>query len=71
MGFANTGKPRAVGQTAGQAGGYVWMIPLLNLTPCELMRSIVSGENFATESAAKDSGDAREKATAEEKLVHH
>lgn len=70
MGFANTGKPRAVGQTAGQAGSHVWVIPLLNLTSCELMRSIVSGENFATELAAKDAGDARVKATAEEKLVH-
>jgi hypothetical protein len=47
------------------------VIPLLNLTICEHARSIVSGQNFATEAAAKDAGDARVKAAAEGKLVHH
>jgi hypothetical protein len=35
------------------------------------MRSIVSVENFATESAAKDAGDARVKATAVEELADY
>jgi hypothetical protein len=47
------------------------LIPLLNLNCGDLMGSCFWGGNLATESAAKDAGDARMTAMAEEKLAHH
>jgi hypothetical protein len=71
MGPEHTRKPQAAVQTAGQAGSYVWAITVLVFTPCELGRSIVSDEKFATAAAAKDAGDACLKATVEEKQADH
>ncbi len=67
----HAGKLWAVLQTAGQAGSYVWVTTLKDFTSGELRRSIVFEENFATAAAAKDAGNARLKATAEEKQADH
>jgi hypothetical protein len=64
MGSANNGNVRAVVQTAEQAGGFVWVISLVDFAAGEVKRSMVSEENFATSDAARDAGNDRLKAMA-------
>jgi len=61
------GDVRAVVQTAEQAGGYVWVITLVDFGAREVKRSLVSDETYATRAAAKDSGDAHLKAIEEDR----
>ncbi|WP_277187700.1 hypothetical protein [Caballeronia sp. BR00000012568055] len=46
-------------QTAEQAGGFVWVIALVDFETRELKRALVSEENFATADAARDAGTDR------------
>jgi hypothetical protein len=64
MATANDSKLRAVVQTAEQAGGFVWVITLVDFGAGEVKRSMVSEENFATSDAARDAGNDRLKAMA-------
>jgi hypothetical protein len=57
---------RAVVQTAEQAGGYVWVITLVDFAAGEVKRSMVSEENFSTADAARDAGEDRLKAMAQD-----
>jgi hypothetical protein len=58
----HSGDVRAFVQTAEQAGGYVWVITLVDFDARQVKRSLVSDENYATLAAAHDAGDARLKA---------
>jgi hypothetical protein len=60
----HNGDVRASVQTAEQAGGYVWVITLIDFAARQVKRSLVSDENYATRAAAQDAGDARLKALA-------
>jgi hypothetical protein len=60
------GDVRAFVQTAEQAGGYVWVVTLVDFGVREVKRSLVSDETYATRAAAKDAGDARLKALEED-----
>jgi hypothetical protein len=64
MGAANDGNVRATVQTAEQAGGFVWVITLVDFSAQEVKRSMVSEENFSTADAARDAGTDRLKAMA-------
>jgi hypothetical protein len=66
MGSANDGSKRAVVHTAEQGGGFVWVISLVDFDAREVKRSMVSEENFATADAARDAGNDRLKAMAED-----
>jgi hypothetical protein len=44
-------------QTAEQAGGFVWVIALIDFEARELKRALVSDQNFATADAARDAGE--------------
>lgn len=57
---------RAFIRTAEQAGGYVWVISLIDFDARDVKRSIVSDEVFATQRAAQDAGNARLKALTED-----
>ncbi len=46
-------------QTAEQAGGFVWVLALVDFESRELKRAMVSEENFATADAARDAGNER------------
>ena len=59
-----SGEVRAFVQTAEQAGGYVWVITLVDFAARQVKRSLVSDENYATQAAAQDAGDARLKGMA-------
>jgi hypothetical protein len=61
------GDVRAVVQTAEQAGGYVWVITLVDFGAREVKRSLISDETYATRAAAKDAGDAHLKAIEEDR----
>ena len=61
------GDVRPFVQTAEQAGAYVWVITLVDFGAREVKRSLVSDETYATRAAAKDAGDARLKALAEDR----
>lgn len=67
MATANDSKLRAVVQTAEQAGGFVWVITLVDFGAGEVKRSMVSEENFATADAARDAGNDRLKAMADDR----
>jgi hypothetical protein len=59
MASSNEGNLRAFVQTAEQAGGFVWVIALVDFSTKELKRALVSEENFATADAARDAGNDR------------
>jgi hypothetical protein len=56
MASSNEGRMQAFVQTAEQAGGFVWVIALVDFEARELKRALVSDENFATADAARDAG---------------
>jgi hypothetical protein len=60
------GEVQAFVQTAEQTGGYVWVITLVDFAAREIKRSLVSDETYTTPDAAKDAGEARLKALAED-----
>ncbi|HTI18524.1 MAG TPA: hypothetical protein VL598_12735 [Trinickia sp.] len=60
----HSGDVQAFVQTAEQAGGYVWVITLVDFADRQVKRSLVSDENYLTRAAAHDAGDARLKALA-------
>ena len=62
MTLSNEGKLRAFVQTAEQAGGFVWVLTLVDFAAQEVKRAMVSEENFATADAARDAGNDRLKA---------
>ena len=61
------GDVRAFVQTAEQGGEFVWVIALVDFAAREVKRCLVSDETWATRAAAKDAGDARLKALAEDR----
>ncbi|GGD52335.1 MULTISPECIES: hypothetical protein [Caballeronia] len=62
MASSNEGRLRAFVQTAEQAGGFVWVLVLVDFQAQEIKRAMVSEENFATADAARDAGNDRLKA---------
>lgn len=61
------GDVQAFVQTAEQTGGYVWVIALVDFAAREVRRALVSDETYATPDAARDAGEARLKALAEDR----
>ncbi|WP_206995641.1 hypothetical protein [Trinickia mobilis] len=61
---------KAFVQTAEQAGGFVWVIALVDFAARELRRTLVSDESYATSAAAKDAGVARLAALAADREAH-
>jgi hypothetical protein len=59
MASSNEGNLRAFVQTAEQAGGFVWIIALVDFSTQEVKRALVSEENFSTADAARDAGQDR------------
>ncbi|KND54742.1 hypothetical protein BPUN_3985 [Candidatus Paraburkholderia kirkii] len=59
MASSNEGNLRAFVQTAEQAGGFVWVIVLVDFAAHEVKCALVSEENFATADAAHDAGNDR------------
>ncbi|WP_044042012.1 hypothetical protein [Caballeronia insecticola] len=57
MASSNEGNLRAFVQTAEQAGGFVWVITLVDFAAREVKRALVSEENFSTADAARDAGN--------------
>jgi hypothetical protein len=55
----NNDNLRAFVQTAERAGGFVWVITLVDFDAKNVRRSLVSDDTFSTAAAAKDAGDAR------------
>jgi hypothetical protein len=55
----SNGNLRAFVQTAERAGGFVWVITLVDFDAKNVRRSLVSDESFSTAAAAKDAGEAR------------
>ena len=53
------GDVKAFVQTAEQAGGFVWVIALVDFAAREVKRALVSDESYSTSAAAKDAGVAR------------
>jgi hypothetical protein len=46
-------------QTAERAGGFVWVITLVDFDAKSVRRSWVSDDSFSTAAAARDAGEAR------------
>ncbi|MDR5738505.1 MULTISPECIES: hypothetical protein [unclassified Caballeronia] len=67
MASSNEGRLRAFVQTAEQAGGFVWVLALVDFEAQEVKRAMVSEENFATADAARDAGNDRLKAMANDR----
>lgn len=59
MASSKEGDLRAFVQTAEQAGGFVWVIMLVDFAAREVKRALVSEENFSTADAARDAGNDR------------
>ncbi|WP_321798719.1 hypothetical protein [Caballeronia sp. J97] len=59
MASSNESDLRAFVQTAEQAGGFVWVITLVDFAAREVKRALVSEENFSTADAARDAGNDR------------
>ncbi|WP_250519439.1 MULTISPECIES: hypothetical protein [unclassified Caballeronia] len=59
MASSNERDLRAFVQTAEQAGGFVWVITLVDFAAREVKRALVSEENFSTADAARDAGNDR------------
>jgi hypothetical protein len=59
MTSSSEGNLRAFVQTAEQAGGFVWVLTLVDFAAQEVKRAMVSEENFATADAARDAGNDR------------
>lgn len=59
MASSNEGNLGAFVQTAEQAGGFVWVIALVDFASREVKRALVSEENFSTADAARDAGNDR------------
>ncbi|GAB5099882.1 hypothetical protein P9250_25865 [Caballeronia sp. LP006] len=57
MTSSKEGNVRAFVQTAEQAGGFVWVLVLVDFEAREVRRALVSEENFATADAARDAGN--------------
>ncbi|MFC0401266.1 hypothetical protein [Paraburkholderia rhizosphaerae] len=49
---------RAFVQTAEHAGGFVWVISLVDFDARNVRRALVSDDTFSTAAAAKDAGEA-------------
>jgi hypothetical protein len=59
MASSNEGKMKAFVTTAEQAGGFVWVIALVDFEAREVKRALVSEDNFSTADAARDAGNDR------------
>ncbi len=58
MSTEQSGDVRAFVQTAERAGGYVWVITLVDFAARQVKRSLVSDEDYTTRAAAHDAGEA-------------
>ena len=55
----SNGNLRAFVQTAERAGGFVWVIALVDFDAKNVRRALVSDDSFSTAAAARDAGEAR------------
>jgi len=55
----SNGNLRAFVQTAERAGGFVWVITLVDFDAKNVRRALVSDDSFSTAAAARDAGEAR------------
>ncbi len=70
MNVQHQGDVQAFVQTAEQAGGFVWVIALVDFAARDVRRALVSDESYATSAAAKDAGVARLAALAADREAH-
>jgi hypothetical protein len=63
----SNGNLRAFVQTAERAGGFVWVITLVDFDARNVRRALVSDDSFSTAAAAKDAGEARLAGIAEDR----
>ncbi|TKC92339.1 hypothetical protein FAZ69_01250 [Trinickia terrae] len=70
MNVATQADVKAFVQTAEQAGGFVWVISLVDFAAREVKRALVSDESYSTPAAARDAGVARLAALAADRQAH-
>ena len=70
MNAETQGDVKAFVQTAEQAGGFVWVIALVDFAAREVRRALVSDESYSTSAAARDAGFARLAALAADREAH-